>query len=76
MEFNLTLIGQSVAMIVFVWFCMKYIWPVITGAIEARQTEIAEGLAAGGTRPARSHASALRSRQDRQRARAKRARGS
>ena len=46
MEFNLTLIGQSVAMIVFVWFCMKYIWPVIMGAIEARQTEIAEGLAA------------------------------
>ena len=46
MEFNLTLIGQSVAMIVFVWFCMKYIWPVIIGAIEARQTEIAEGLAA------------------------------
>ena len=23
MDFNLTLIGQTVAMIVFVWFCMK-----------------------------------------------------
>lgn len=46
MNFNLTLLGQTVAMIVFVWFCMKYIWPVITGAIEARQNEIAEGLAA------------------------------
>ena len=46
MEFNLTLIGQSIAMLVFVWFCMKYIWPPIMGAIEARQTEIAEGLAA------------------------------
>jgi F-type H+-transporting ATPase subunit b len=33
-------------MIVFVWFCMKYIWPVIMNAIEARQTEIANGLAA------------------------------
>ena len=33
-------------MIVFVWFCMKYIWPVIMGAIEQRQTEIANGLAA------------------------------
>ena len=30
-------------MIVFVWFCMKYIWPVIMGAIEQRQTEIANG---------------------------------
>ncbi len=46
MNFNLTLIGQSVAMIVFVWFCMKYIWPFITGAIEARQQTIADGLAA------------------------------
>lgn len=46
MDFNLTLIGQTIAMIVFVWFCMKYIWPPIVGAIEARQTEIAEGLAA------------------------------
>ena len=46
MDFNLTLIGQSAAMIVFVWFCMKYVWPLITGAIEQRQTQIADGLAA------------------------------
>ncbi len=46
MNFNLTLFGQTLAMIVFVWFCMKYIWPVIMEAIEARQTEIADGLAA------------------------------
>lgn len=46
MEINLTLIGQTIAMIVFVWFCMKYIWPPIMTAIEGRQTEIAEGLAA------------------------------
>jgi F-type H+-transporting ATPase subunit b len=45
-DFNLTLIGQTIAMIVFVWFCMKFIWPPITGAIEARQREIADGLAA------------------------------
>jgi F-type H+-transporting ATPase subunit b len=45
-SFNLTLIGQTIAMIVFVWFCMKFIWPVIIGAIEARQHEIADGLAA------------------------------
>ena len=47
MNLNLgTLLGQSIAMIVFVWFCMKYIWPVIMNAIEQRQTEIANGLAA------------------------------
>jgi len=46
-EFNLTLIGQTVAMIVFVWFCMKYIWPFVIEAIENRQKEIADGLAAG-----------------------------
>jgi len=45
-DFNTTLIGQSIAMIVFVWFCTKYIWPFITNAIEARQVEIADGLAA------------------------------
>ena len=42
----MTLIGQSIAMIVFVWFCMKFIWPPIMAAIEERQTEIADGLAA------------------------------
>jgi F-type H+-transporting ATPase subunit b len=45
-DFNATLIGQTIAMIVFVWFCMKYIWPVIIGAIEQRQAQIADGLAA------------------------------
>ena len=46
MAFNLTLIGQTIAMLVFVWFCMRFIWPVLMDAIEARQTEIADGLAA------------------------------
>ena len=46
MDFNLTLLGQSLAMLLCVWFCMKYVWPVIIGAIEQRQTEIANGLAA------------------------------
>ena len=46
MDFNMTLIGQSIAMLVFVWFCMKFIWPPITDAIEARQQSIADGLAA------------------------------
>jgi F-type H+-transporting ATPase subunit b len=45
-DFNLTFIGQTIAMLVFVWFCMKFIWPPILTAIEERQTEIADGLAA------------------------------
>jgi F-type H+-transporting ATPase subunit b len=45
-DINMTLIGQSIAMIVFVWFCMKFIWPPIMTAIEERQQEIADGLAA------------------------------
>ena len=46
MDINMTLIGQTIAMIVFVWFCMKYIWPPILNAIEERQKQIEEGLAA------------------------------
>ena len=47
MDINIgTLGGQMLAMIVFVWFCMKYIWPHIMGAIEERQEKIAQGLAA------------------------------
>jgi F-type H+-transporting ATPase subunit b len=42
----MTLVGQMVAMAVFVWFCMKFVWPMVLGKIEERQTEIAEGLAA------------------------------
>lgn len=43
---NLTLIGELIAFVVFVIFCMKYVWPPIIGAIEARQATIADGLAA------------------------------
>jgi F-type H+-transporting ATPase subunit b len=47
MDFNLTLIGQTVAMIVFVWFSMRFIWPVLMNVIEQRRKEIADGIAAG-----------------------------
>ena len=47
MDFNLTLIGQTIAMIVFVWFSMKFIWPVLMNVIEKRRKEIADGIAAG-----------------------------
>ena len=47
MNFNATMIGQSITFIVFVWFCLKFIWPHIMKAMEDRKTTIAEGLAAG-----------------------------
>ncbi len=46
MDINATLFGQTIAMVVFVWFCMKFIWPPLLAAIEERQEKIAEGLAA------------------------------
>ena len=46
MNFNATLIGQTITFIVFVWFCMKYIWPPLMAALEERNARISEGLAA------------------------------
>jgi len=41
---NLTIIGQIIAFFFFVVFCMKYVWPPITAALEERKKKIAEGL--------------------------------
>ena len=46
MNFNATLIGQSITFLVFVWFCMKFVWPPIMAALSERKGKIAEGLAA------------------------------
>ncbi len=46
MNFNATLIGQTITFIVFVWFCMKYIWPPLMAALDERNARITEGLAA------------------------------
>lgn len=48
MNINLTLFGQTIAFAIFVWFCMKYVWPPITAAMAERQKKIAEGLDAAG----------------------------
>ena len=45
MNINLTLFGQSIAFAVFVWFCMKFIWPPVMAALDARKKKIADGLA-------------------------------
>ena len=46
MNINLTLIGQMIAFICFVAFCMKYVWPPIIAAMAEREQKIADGLAA------------------------------
>lgn len=46
MNMNATLILQMIAMLVFVWFCMKLIWPPILQAMDERRAKIADGLAA------------------------------
>ena len=47
MNINLTLLMQAVAFAAFIWFCAKFIWPPLMRAIENRQQQIADGLAAG-----------------------------
>ncbi|WP_458525130.1 F0F1 ATP synthase subunit B [Onishia taeanensis] len=44
MNINMTLIGQMIAFAIFVWFCMKYVWPPISTALHERQKKIADGL--------------------------------
>ena len=46
MNINATLLGELIAFIVFVLFCMKYVWPPLMNAIEERQKKIEDGLAA------------------------------
>ena len=46
MNINLTLIGQAISFAIFVWFCMKYVWPPITSALEQRKKTISDGLSA------------------------------
>jgi F-type H+-transporting ATPase subunit b len=46
MNINLTLLGQTISFALFVWFCMKFVWPPIMKALEERKQTIADGLAA------------------------------
>ncbi len=47
MNINATLLGQTIMFVMFVWFCMKFVWPPITNAMGQRAKRIADGLAAG-----------------------------
>ncbi|NHA15786.1 F0F1 ATP synthase subunit B [Thioalkalivibrio sp. XN279] len=46
MGINLTLFGQMLTFLVFVWFTKKFVWPPVMQALEERRARIAEGLAA------------------------------
>lgn len=46
MNINATLLGQMITFAVFVWFTMRFVWPLLMQAIEERQAKIADGLAA------------------------------
>ena len=46
MNINLTLLGQLISFVIFVWFCRKYIWPPVIEAMQERQKQIADGLSA------------------------------
>ena len=46
MSFNLTLLGQALTFALFILFTVKVVWPYMLRAIETRQKNIADGLAA------------------------------
>ncbi len=46
MNINLTMFGQLISFVVFVWITMKYVWTPIMAALEERKQEMADGLAA------------------------------
>jgi len=46
MNINFTLIAQALAFAILIWFTVRFVWPPLLKAIETRQKEIADGLAA------------------------------
>lgn len=46
MNLNATILGQTIAFFLFVWFCRAYIWPPIVKALDDRRKKIADGLEA------------------------------
>ena len=46
MNINLTLIGQAISFALFVWFCMRFVWPPLKQMMDERTARIEEGLSA------------------------------
>ena len=44
MTINLTMLGQMISFVLFVLFCMKYVWPPLTAVMRERQKALADGL--------------------------------
>ncbi|BAC24150.1 atpF [Wigglesworthia glossinidia endosymbiont of Glossina brevipalpis] len=44
MNINATIFGQTIAFFLFVFFCMKYIWPNLISLVEKRRENIAQAL--------------------------------
>ncbi|MEX3606321.1 MAG: F0F1 ATP synthase subunit B [Burkholderia sp.] len=46
MNLNATLFAQLVVFLIFAWFTMKFVWPLLINALDERAKKIADGLAA------------------------------
>lgn len=46
MDINATLIGQMITFAIFVWFTMRFVWPLLEKVLKERQEKISEGLMA------------------------------
>ena len=44
MNINLTMLGQLIVFVMFVMFCMRYVWPPLTEVMRNRQKTISGGL--------------------------------
>ena len=45
MNLNFTLVAQAITFALFIWFALKFVWRPMLRVIEARQKQIADGLA-------------------------------
>ena len=69
MNIGITMLSQAVAFAIFIWFTVKFIWPPLMKAIEQRQKQIAEGLAAAERGKQELELAAKRAAEELQRAR-------
>lgn len=44
MNFTMTMVAQSIVFAIFIWFCVRFIWPPLMNAMRERQKTIAEGI--------------------------------
>ncbi|NAW56377.1 MULTISPECIES: F0F1 ATP synthase subunit B [unclassified Vibrio] len=44
MNLNASMLGQAISFVIFVWLCMKYVWPPLVKILDERRAEIAQGL--------------------------------